>query len=258
MNEIINKIINIDYERVKNDIVSFLRYEAESNNKIFILGLSGGIDSSVVLKLASFTKIGIVSLIMPYTKVTPKEDVEDAIELATDCSVEYHIIELDNIYEKILDTLPTNKYAAGNLLARLRMALLYYYANLKNGMVLGTSDRSEILIGYFTKYGDGASDLLPIASLYKLQVRRLAEYLNIKDEIIKKKSSPRLWEDHMAETELGLGYEEIDSILYCIFDLKMDISRVKSIFDATKVDKVIELHRRANHKRIMPKICIIK
>lgn len=257
MNSIIDRLLNIDYEKSKDRIVSFLRYEAENSNRIFILGLSGGIDSSVVLKLASLSKIETIALIMPYSKVTPNEDVKDAIELAEDHNISYHMIELDDVYERMLSMLPSNRYAAGNLLARLRMSILYYYANLKNGIVLGTSDRSELLIGYFTKYGDGAADLLPIASLYKMQVRRLGGYLGIKDRIVKKSSSPRLWEDHTAEGELGLGYDEIDTILYSIYDLKMGIDEVKNIFGDEKVDKVIEMHRRANHKRRMPKICIL-
>jgi len=104
----------------------------------------------------------------------------------------------------------------GNLRARIRANIIYYYANLKNLLVLGTSDKSEYSIGYFTKFGDGCADLLPISNLYKTQIREFAKILEIPDNIITKKSSPNLWKDHDAEEEIGISYEEIDSILYCI------------------------------------------
>lgn len=258
MNDILASIIDIDYEDIKSKIISFLRYEASNANRNFVLGLSGGIDSSVVASLASLSNIDTLCLIMPYSKITPKDDVNDAISLAKKNNLDYKIIELDEIYENMLKNLPMNRYAAGNLLARLRMCILYYYANLNNSLVLGTSDRSELLIGYFTKYGDGAADLLPIANLYKLQVREIAKYLDIDDKIIRKKSGPRLWEDHTAEEELGLSYEEIDAILYCLFDKKMSIDDLIKLFDKKKVDKILTLHRNANHKRSMPKICILQ
>lgn len=258
MDKILDVIRNLDYNSIIEKIVSFLRYEAKNNNRTFVLGLSGGIDSSVVAKLASLTGIDTLCLIMPYSKVTPREDINDAIELAKDLEINYRLIELDDIYNEMLKTLPQNRYAAGNLLARLRMCLLYYYANLNNALVLGTSDRSELLIGYFTKYGDGASDLLPIAALYKLQVRELAKHLSINKKIIEKKSGPRLWKEHTAEEELGLSYEEIDSILYSLFELKMNREEVVKLFGKQKVDKILTLHRNANHKRTMPKICIMK
>ena len=91
---------------------------------------------------------------------------------------------------------------------------MYYYANSKNLSVLGSSDKSEYLIGYFTKFGDGAADVLPIASLYKTQIRELARTLDVPDNIIVKKSSPNLWPNHTAESEIGVSYEEIDTILH--------------------------------------------
>jgi NAD+ synthase len=110
------------------------------------------------------------------------------------------------------------------------------------------------LIGYFTKFGDGSADILPIASLYKTQVRELAKYLKIKDSIIAKKSSPHLWKGHIAEEELGITYEEIDSILYCIEDKKMtqeDVQKTTQI-DKEKIEKIHQLYKKNEHKRIMP------
>lgn len=256
--DIIKRLRSLDYNKVEDTIISFMKKEANDNNKdMFIVGLSGGLDSSVVAKLASLSGIKTLGLIMPYLNVTPNEDISDAISLARECNIDYLIISLDSIYEHILTKLPKNKYAAGNLLARLRMCILYYYANVNNGLVLGTSDKSELLIGYFTKYGDGAADLLPIASLYKLQVREFASMLGIKDRIVSKRSSPRLWRGHVAEEELGMVYEDIDGILYSIFDLRLSIEEVMKTFGEDKVKKVMDMYKNTSHKRNLPKLCII-
>ncbi len=257
INDIIDRVKNLNYEDIKDKIVSFLRYEAEDTNKSFVVGLSGGLDSSVVAKLALLSKIDILALILPYSKVTPKEDIDDAITLAEELNIKHQTIYLDDIYERLSLLLPKDRYAAANLLARLRMCILYYYANINNSLVLGTGDRSEILLGYFTKHGDGACDLLPIGMLYKSQVRELARYLSISSSIINKKSSPRLWVDHLAEDELGLSYDEIDCILYTLFDLKMSKDDTIKIFGSNKVKRVLSLYRDSNHKRIMPTLCYI-
>ncbi len=108
------------------------------------------------------------------------------------------------------------------------------------------------MIGYFTKFGDGAADLTPIISLYKLQVREIAKYLGVPDNIISKKSSPHLWKEHEAEEELGVTYEEIDSILYCLFDKKLSVDETVKITQIEKsiVDKVHELNINSEHKRL--------
>ena len=136
------------------------------------------------------------------------------------------------------------------------MILLYYYANKHNYLVLGSGDRSEILIGYYTKYGDGAVDLLPIGCLYKTQVRHLAIHLGIPPKIAHKPSSPRLWPGQMAEEELGLSYTEIDLILYGLFDkgLKPDEVAEATGIELDKVYRVIEMHKKTRHKRALPPI----
>ena len=119
--------------------------------------------------------------------------------------------------------LEPNEKAKGNLRARIRSNILYYYANAKNLLVLGSSDKSEYKIGYFTKFGDGASDITPIISLYKLQVREIAKHLGVPKNIIRKKAVHILWEEHEAEKELEATYEEIDSILFCLIEKKLSI-----------------------------------
>ncbi|MDQ3835347.1 MAG: NAD(+) synthase, partial [Thermoproteota archaeon] len=118
-------------------------------------------------------------------------------------------------------------------------------------LVAGTSDKSEVQIGYFSKFGDGSADVMPIAVLYKTQVRALANYLNIPSAIIQKKSSPRLWENHIAEEEIGMDYGIVDSILYLLVDKKMqpkDITRKLKI-SVTDVHKVQNMIEKSLHKR---------
>ena len=144
--------------------------------------------------------------------------------------------------------------ALGNLRARIRANIIYYYANLKNLLVLGTSDRSEYLIGYYTKFGDGSADLLPIVSLYKTQLREFAKTLGVPNNIITKKSSPHLWKEHLAEVEIGLSYEVIDSILYCLVDKKMSIDETIQATEIQRdaVEKINHMFQNSQHKRILP------
>lgn len=128
--------------------------------------------------------------------------------------IKYKVIELNKIKEQLVNGLPRNKMARANLLVRLRMSLLYYYyATVMNRLVLGTGDKSEMMLGYFTKYGDVGADLFHIVDLYKTEIRSLARYLDLPDKIINKKSSARLWKGQTAEGEIGIKYEEIDKIL---------------------------------------------
>ena len=177
--------------------------------------MSGGIDSSLtaVLAVKALGNQQVFGLILPDSSLTPKTDTKDAIDLVKSLKIKYKVIELNKIKKQIVTSLPKNKMARANLLVRLRMSLLYYYATAMNLLVLGTGDKSEIMLGYFTKYGDGGADLFPIADLYKTEVRSLAQYLGIPAKIIDKKSSARLWKGQTAEGEIGMKYEEIDKIL---------------------------------------------
>jgi NAD+ synthase len=227
-------------------------YVSKSSAKGLIIGLSGGLDSSVVAKLA-VNALGpqkVVGLIMP-AGVTPEEDVTDAIALAKNLGIRYILIRIQPLVKSYLQALTENERAAGNLAARVRMNILYYYAALEGCLVAGTSDKSEKILGFYTKYGDGAADILPIADLYKTTVRQLASHLDINPEILEKKSSPRLWKDHLAEDELGLSYERIDPILRLLVEEKKTpkqaAARLKiPLDDVLKVKGMIEknLHKR--------------
>ena len=166
--------------------------------------------------------------------------------------IEHKLIDIKPIVNEYAMYLEPNERSRGNLRARIRTNILYYYANIKNYLVLGSSDKSEHLIGYFTKFGDGASDLTPIISLYKLQVREIAKYLGVPDNVISKKSSPHLWKDHEAEEELGASYEEVDSILYCLFEKKLSIDETSNMTQIEKsiVEKIHKMNINSEHKRL--------
>ncbi|MCV0430247.1 NAD+ synthase [Nitrosopumilus sp.] len=253
---IVDEIKNQDYAKITEKIESFLNEEIEKNKaKGVILGLSGGIDSAVLAyickrKLQEKT----LALIMPDTSVTPKSETEDALKMISLTGIEYKLIDIKPIVNEYSMYIEPNEKAKGNLRARVRTNILYYYANAKNYLVLGSSDKSEYMIGYFTKFGDGASDITPIISLYKLQVREIAKYLGVSETIINKKSSPHLWKDHEAEEELGIQYEEIDSILFCLFEKKLSIDETEKIteIDRNTIEKIHQLHKNSEHKRLPP------
>ncbi len=182
--------------------------------KGYVIGVSGGIDSATVLALCSEAvgKDKVFAVTM-HSTFTPKEDKEDANYLSKEYARQNQNIEqFDFIFESVLKYLPSSSsLTRGNLMARLRMCILYYFANHLDYLVCGTTDKSEDFIGYFTKYG--GVDVEPIIHLTKAEVKQLAHKLGIPKRIIEKPSSPRLYPGHTAKDELGFSYETIDKIL---------------------------------------------
>jgi NAD+ synthase len=248
---------------IENCIIEFIRNEVTTaNSQGAVLGLSGGIDSSVALYLAT-KALGnnkVLGLILPDKKVSQQSDIDDAIELSQKVGINYHIIDITEIKQKYIDILPLEKISIANLTARIRMNFIYYYANIEHKLVLGTSDKTELMIGYFTKFGDGAADILPLADLYKTEVRELAKYLNLAKKILLKKSSPSLWKDQTAEDEIGMKYEKIDTILKNLAEnISEDANKdlLKKGIDKNDILFVKHLSSKNKHKITLPKICII-
>ena len=254
--DIIKEIKDQDYSALVNQISEFLKNmvnEKKSNG--VILGLSGGIDSAVLAYICKQTmKENTLAMVMPDTSITPETETRDALKIISLTGIQYKLVDIKPIVNEYAMYLEPDQKAKGNLRARVRTNILYYYANIKNYLVLGSSDKSENQIGYFTKFGDGASDITPIISLYKIQTREIAKYLGIPEDIISKKSSPYLWQDHDAESELGASYEEIDSILYCMLEKKYDIEKICNVTQINKeiIKKIFELNKNSEHKRKMP------
>lgn len=256
--DIISEIINKDYDKTTDYIRDFIKQQvsnAHANGVVF--GLSGGIDSAVLAYICKIKELreNTLAIIMPDTAVTPESETADAQRIISILGLEYKLIDINPILREYGMYLEPNKVARANLSARVRSNILYYYANAKNRLVLGSSDKSEYLIGYFTKYGDGASDIVPIISLYKLQVRELARHLGVSDKIIEKKSNPFLRKDDLgAENEIGATYEEIDTVLWCMIEKKMTIQEIaeKSQIDTIIVQKIVKMNDTSKHKRHMP------
>ena len=261
MMEITLKDLELSWSRVESVVERFIARSVKSAGvRGVVVGLSGGVDSSTAAALAvkALGAERVLGLIMPDTRTTPKADVNDALELASSLGIEHYVIEIDKMCDEIATKNPLydpdDVVAVGNVRARVRMTLLYYAANRRKLMVLGAGDRSEILLGYYTKYGDGGVDILPLGSLFKTQVRKLAKHLGLPSKIAEKPSSPRLWPGQTAEGELGFSYEEADLVLHCLVDRRMKQEKTAK---ATGVDlkTVREIARRikeSSHKRRLP------
>ncbi|MBB46517.1 MAG: NAD(+) synthetase [Thaumarchaeota archaeon] len=257
--EILNEVIGQDYTKIRQDIEMFLKNSVSQNKADgVIFGLSGGIDSTVVAYLAAkiFGK-RVLALVMPDSTVSPSSETSDALKVVDELELDYKLIDIDVIHKVYSNHLEPDERALGNLRARIRANIIYYYANLKNFLVLGTSDKSEYSIGYFTKFGDGSADLLPISKLYKTQLREFAKILGVPNNIITKKSSPNLWKEHIAEEELGITYEEVDSILYCL-EKRLTIDEIikKTEIKKESVEKIYHMHEKSWHKRLPPKMVV--
>lgn len=261
------KLISIDYASIEKKITSYLREHLRTvKANCYVLGLSGGVDSSVVAALAARAADPneVVALIMPDSTSTPSDDLEDARWLARHLRIRVLEAPIDTLLSAASTSVPffdeTDKKALGNLKARIRMLMLYYVANRLGGLVLGSSDRSELLLGYFTKYGDGAADLLPIGDLYKSQVRALAKHLGLPDRIAFKPSSPRLWPGQMAESELGFTYEVADVVLHLVLDLGYTPERVEEEAEIPygTVKSVLFRVESSAHKRRLPPVVELK
>ncbi len=255
------KAINLKNARRK--IISFIRKKVEtSGTEGLVIGVSGGIDSAVTayLSVESLGNKRVTALIMPDMRVTPESDIEDAKKVTEELCIESKLIDIAPIHRSFMRFLVSNRIAEGNLRARIRMALLYYHANLQNKLVVGTGDKSELLLGYFTKYGDGGVDFLPIGDLYKTEVRKLGEMLGVSRRIIAKQSSPRLWAGQTAEAEIGLPYEIIDEILKAYFENKLTVQQIVKKLDIKKttVEQIIKRCELNEHKRSLPEICLIR
>jgi len=168
-------------DHIKNAITSFIRVQLkESGASGAVIGLSGGIDSTVAAYLSAYA-IGhenVLGIMLPVQNLTPDQDTEDAIDIADRLGIEYRVIEISGILQSFSGFIPDYDLGAavsnGNLIARTRMCVLYYYANLLNRIVIGTGNRTELLLGYATKYGDSGVDIEPLGDLYKTEVFELA------------------------------------------------------------------------------------
>lgn len=208
--------VNVGKEVVK--IEQFIKGQIEeSRSNGVVIGISGGIDSAVVafLSVRALGKERVFGLLLP-SHTTPDENESDAMEVVKKLGIDYARIPISEIIQAFGKYLPEFKEGTlpkANLQARVRMCILYYFANLKNHLVCGTTDASENFLGYYTKYGDGGVDIEPIINVTKTDLKLMARELGVPERIIVKKSSPNLMAKHDAEKELGVEYEFLDRLL---------------------------------------------
>ncbi|MHA1212093.1 MAG: NAD+ synthase [Candidatus Heimdallarchaeota archaeon] len=254
-------VFDIDCEAVSSQIEKFIQdYVQDSHTKGVVIGLSGGIDSAVTAALAvrALGKDKVLGFMLPNAALAQSYE-DDARKHAKQMGIVVKKIAIADLVSSFVDLVDDevaeNKLAVGNAMARFRMVLLYGYANHLNYLVLGTSNKTELLVGYLTKYGDGGIDFEPCGGLYKTQIRLLAKYLEIPKEIIDKPPSAGLWEGQTDEGELGITYEDLDLILYGLDKglSKEDIAKELKI-DEKLIEKTVKLVKSSEHKRKMPPV----
>jgi len=254
----------ISYQTTKEKIIAFIKSRVqEAGADGAVIGLSGGIDSTLTayLTVEALGPENVLGLLLPEKGITSQQDIDDAEGVAEHLGIDHRVIEISGVLRSFSSVIPdydkTDPIAHGNLKARVRMCILYYHANLKHRMVVGTGNKTELLLGYFTKYGDGGVDIEPIGGLYKTQVRSLARHLGIPDRIIEKIPTAGLWGGQTDEKEIGMSYETADRILSMLVDEKQHISAVKKIFSHELVDRLTLLLNANKHKRMLPQSCEI-
>jgi len=260
--KLIKRSLRINLPAVERRLVAFIKRKVRgAGSEGVVVGLSGGVDSSVVVALCkkALGKINVLGISMPEGGVTNPRDVADARDLSNRLGTRFRVVDITpvvlGIRQNLFDFSVRARVPAANIKPRVRMTILYYYANLLNRLVVGSGNRSELRSGYFTKHGDGAVDLMPLGCLYKTHVRQLAAHLNVPKRIIEKVPSAGLWRGQTDEMELGLAYEKLDMI-YVGLDLGLDPDSIANAAGVKIEDanRFIERERRMTHKLSMPEI----
>ncbi len=251
-----DELLKLDTDLVRKVLVGFLREEAgRFGFRKAVIGVSGGIDSALSCFLAAeaFGPENVLALRMPYRTSSP-DSLADAQKVIDALGVASETVDITPMVEPLFRvTEGMDKRRKGNVMARTRMIVLYDRSVAWNGLVIGTSNKTELLIGYSTQWGDSASAINPIGDLYKTQVRQMARAVGVPESIITKPPSADLWQGQTDEGELGITYEEADKILYLLFDLRYRRDEVVAAgFDERKVERLWEMVRRSQYKRTMP------
>ena len=222
-----------------------------------IVGVSGGIDSALACFLATkaLGPDNVLALHMPY-ETTSTESTEHAELVIDRTGVKSLTVDITPMVEPLLDTIPEDaRIRRGNIMARQRMIILYDQSTAFSGLVIGTGNKTEILLGYTTLYGDSACAINPIGDLYKTQVRQLAEVMGVPQEVIQKPPSADLWVGQTDEDELGFTYEDVDQLLYNLVDGRYSPQEcVEAGFNADFVERVMKRIQGSQFKRMMPPI----
>ena len=250
--------LTINTELTEKILTGFIR--SELNRVGFqrtLLGVSGGIDSAVSLYLCAkaLGPENVLAIRMPY-KTSPEHTLDDAQTMIDDLGVQSITVEITPMVDPLIDRFEgMSKVRAGNIMARMRMIVLFDQSIAFNGLVMGASNKTEILLGYSTIYGDSAAALQPIGDLYKTQVRQLACHLGVPDAVVSKAPSADLWAGQTDEGELGFSYAEVDQLLYLLVDQRYHPETcIEEGFERAFVEGVVKRMRQNHFKRVMPPI----
>ena len=229
-----------------------------------VLGLSGGIDSAVVAYLCvkALGSSKVHAFILP-SNTTSNQDIEDALLVEDELKIDTKSINIADLYDKYvqtceIDQTPRNNetLAKANIKPRIRMTIIYYYATLYNSLVIGTGNKTELSVGYFTKNGDGGVDLLPIGDLYKQDVIKLAQELGVPESIINKPPTAGLLPDQTDENELGMTYVTLDKLLYMYLEKNSSLNKISEELglETEEVKRIVRLYENSEHKRNTPPV----
>jgi NAD+ synthase len=250
--------LSINTDLARRVITGFIRSEVTRQGFTRgVIGLSGGIDSALSCFLAAeaLGPQNVLALMMPYRTSSPRS-LEDAQQVVATTGVQSLLVPISESTDPLMQRFPEmNNTRRGNIMARLRMIVLYDQSSAFNGLVIGTGNKTEILLGYTTLYGDSACALNPIGDLYKTQVRQLAAAVGMPPSILEKAPTADLWVGQTDESELGFTYAEADRLLYLLVDQRYTADEcVEAGFAEPLVHAVIERVRRNQFKRMLPPI----
>lgn len=248
----------LDTQKTRKQLVGFIKTEvAKTGFRKAVIGLSGGVDSALVAFLAAeaLGKENVLALMLPYKSSRP-ESVADATEIAGLLEIRSETIDITPMVDAYISGAgDINPVRRGNIMARQRMIILYDVSHREGALVIGTSNKTESLLGYGTLYGDTACAINPIGDLYKTQVWQLAEAIGVPRKIIDKEPTADLWVGQTDEGELGFKYREVDTLLHAMVTLNESDEKLKARgFDSSFISKVKELLHRNEFKRRMPVI----
>ena len=254
--------LDLNLKEVHNELVEFLRenFKKAGFSKA-VLGLSGGIDSALVAYLLrdALGKENVLAIMMPYKSSNP-DSLNHAKLVIEDLKINSKTIEITDMIDAYFkNEKEATSLRMGNKMARERMSILFDYSSKENALVVGTSNKTEIYLGYSTQFGDSACALNPIGDLYKTNIWDLSRYLKIPNELIEKKPSADLWEGQTDEQEMGLTYKEADQVLYRLLEENKAVEEVLAEgFNKDLVDNIVRRMNRSEYKRRMPLIAKIK
>ena len=254
--------LDVNLKEVHNELVELLRenFKKAGFSKA-VLGLSGGIDSALVAYLLrdALGKENILAIMMPYKSSNP-DSLNHAKLVIEDLKINSKTIEITDMIDAYFkNEKEATSLRMGNKMARERMSILFDYSSKENALVVGTSNKTEIYLGYSTQFGDSAYALNPIGDLYKTNIWDLSRYLKIPNELIEKKPSADLWEGQTDEQEMGLTYKEADQVLYRMLEENKTVEEILAEgFNKDLVDNIVRRMNRSEYKRRMPLIAKIK